>query len=370
MTMSGAFATPASRPFGTLPDGRSAVLYTLEVHGGWKATITDYGAILTGFVVPPMAGDPSSKGVDVVLGFDSIEGYANGHPFFGAICGRCSNRIAAGRFDLDGVSYTLATNNGANHLHGGVTGFDKHLWSGTPMVTDRGPAVAFSTISPAGEEGYPGRLSVKAVYTLTPVGELIVEMEATTDAPTIVNLVNHAYWNMAGHGAGSIALQELAVEADRYLPVDAGAIPTGDFVPVAGTPFDFRPERSPWGRCGAAIDALPPDPAPGEARGVDHCYAIRGWQPDGVLRKAATLRDPASGRAIEVFSDQPGVQVYMGGFLDGTLTGKESAVYARNGGLCLETQKYPDSVHHDDWPSVRLDPGQTYRHVMVHRFTR
>lgn len=365
----GATSMPTVKPFGTLADGREAHLYTLEAPGGWRATITDYGAILTSFLVPPKAGTPGDA-VDVVLGFDTLEGYLKGHPYFGAICGRCSNRIAAGRFELDGKACSLATNNGANHLHGGVKGFDKQLWKGTPRATDRGPAVEFELVSPDGDEGYPGRLVAKAVYTLTPAGELIVEMSATTDAPTIVNLVNHSYWNMAGHASGSIADQELAVVADRYLPVDAGSIPTGVFAPVEGTPFDFRPERRPWGRCGAAIETLPPNPAPDACRGVDHNYLVRGWQPDGTLRTAANFRDPRSGRALEVLSDQPGVQVYMGGFLDGTLKGKGGAAYVRNGGLCLETQKYPDSVHHADWPTTRLDPGQTYRHTMVHRFTR
>lgn len=360
---------PAVQTFGRLADGREAHRYTLEVPGGWRATLTDYGATLTSFLVPPREG-AAGKAVDVVLGFDTLEGYLQGHPYFGAICGRFSNRIAAGRFELDGKAYALATNNGPNHLHGGDRGFDKQLWKGTPRATDRGPAVEFELVSPDGDEGYPGRLVAKAVYTLTPAGELIVEMSATTDASTIVNLVNHAYWNLAGHGSGSIAGHELAVEADRYLPVDAGAIPTGAFAPVEGTPFDFRPERRPWGRCGAAIETIPPDAGPDSPRGVDHCYVVRGWQPDGTLRKAATLRDPASGRTLEVLSDQPGVQVYMGGFLDGTLTGKEGARYVRNGGLCLETETYPDSVHHADWPTARLDPGQTYRHVMVHRFTR
>ncbi|MFM8986809.1 MAG: aldose epimerase family protein [Planctomycetia bacterium] len=359
---------PPARPFGRLPDGREARLFTLEVPGGWRATLTDYGAILTSFLVPPKAGT-DGKPTDVVLGFDAIDGYLKGHPYFGAICGRCANRIAGGRFELDGKAYRLATNVGPNHLHGGAAGFDNKLWKGTPRATDQGPAVEFELVSSDGEEGYPGRLVAKAVYTLTPAGELVVEMTATTDAPTIVNLAHHSYCNLAGHAAGSIAGHELAVAADRYLPVDGTSIPTGAFAPVAGTPFDFRPERRPWGRCGAAIETLPPDAAPGTPRGVDHNYLVRGWEPDGRLRTAATLRDPASGRTLEVLSDQPGVQVYMGNFLDGTLVGKGGAVYVPNGGLCLETQKYPDAIHHPDWPSVRLDPGQTYRHTMVHRFT-
>jgi aldose 1-epimerase len=224
--------------------------------------------------------------------------------------------------------------------------------------------------SPDGDEGYPGRLVARAVYTLTPAGELWVEMSATADAPTIVNLVHHSYWNLAGQASGTIADHELAVFADEYLPVDDTAIPTGARAPVADTPFDFRPELQPWRRPGAAIMALPPDAPPGTPRGVDHNYVIREWRADGRLRPAAVLRDPASGRALEILTDQPGIQVYMGNFLDGTLSGKAGAVYGPNAAVCLETQQFPDSVHHPEWPSVRLDPGQTYRHTMVHRFMR
>ena len=369
-TATAPFAMPAARPFGMLADGREAMLYTLEVPGGWRATITDYGAILTSFLVPAAADNPLAKPVDVVLGFDSLAGYLAGHPYFGAICGRSGNRIAGGTFDLGGKTYRLATNNGANHLHGGIEGFDKKLWKGTPQVTERGPAVTFELVSPAGDEGYPGRLVARATYTLTPTGELVIEMSATTDAPTIVNLVHHSYWNLAGQASGSIKDHELAVEADRYLPVDAGSIPTGAFASVEGTSFDFRPERKPWARCGGAIETLPPNAPPGTPRGVDHAYVLRGWQPDGQLRRAATLRDPVSGRTLEILTDQPSIQVYMGNFLDGSLTGKENAGYGPNAAICLETQKFPDSIHHADWPSVRLDPGETYRHVMVHRFSR
>ena len=361
-------SAPAAQTFGTLPDGREARLYTLTVPGGWQATLTDYGAILTTFLVPPKPGT-AGKPTDVVLGFDSLAGYLKNSPYFGAICGRCANRIAGGRFELDGKTYTLATNSGPNHLHGGVAGFDQKLWKATPRATEKGPAVEFELVSPAGEEGYPGRLVARVVYTLTPMGELHVEMTATTDAPTIVNLAHHSYWNLAGHASGSIADHELAVSADRYLPVDATGTPTGVIAPVAGTPFDFRPERQPWGRCGPAIETVPPAAPAGTPRGIDHTYLIRGWQPDGRLRTVALLRDPASGRRLELLSDQPGVQVYMGNFLDGTLVGKEGTAYNANTALCLETQKYPDSIHHADWPSVRLDPGQTYRHTMVHRFS-
>jgi len=363
-----AFAMPTSRPFGRLPDGREAHLYTLEVPGGWKATITDYGAILTSLHVPAADG----KLVDVVLGFDTLDGYAATHPYFGAICGRVANRIAAGRFDLDGKGHQLATNNGPNHLHGGLVGFDKKLWQGTPRTSEKGPAVDFTMVSPAGDEGYPGKLVVKATYTLTPDGELWVEMAATSDAPTIINLAHHSYWNLAGHNAGTIHGHDLSVTADRYLPVDAGGIPTGEFAAVEGTPFDLRPERRPTASLGDAIKALPASADGKNPGGIDHNYVIRGWKPDGSLRSVAFLRDPISGRGMEILTEQPGIQVYTGNYLDGSLTGKGGAVYATQAAICLETQKYPDSIHHAgqaDWPAVRLDPGQTYRHTMVHRFT-
>ncbi len=365
-----ASSMPSSRPFGKLPDGREATLYTLEVPGGWRATITDFGAIVTSFHVPPSEGDPTGKPVDVVLGFDSLDGYVAVHPYFGAICGRCANRIARGTFDLAGKTYRLATNNGPNHLHGGLAGFDKKLWKATPKATERGPALELELASPDGDEGYPGRLVAKVVYTLTPAGEFIVEMAAATDAATIVNLVHHSYWNLAGQASGSIKDHELVVQADRYLPVDATSIPTGAFAPVEGTGFDFRPERKPPAQCLHAIETLPPNAPPGTPRGVDHAYAIRDWRPDGELRRAAVLRDPRSGRTLEILTDQPSIQVYMANFLDRSLTGKEGAVYGPNAAICLETQKFPDSIHHPDWPSVRLDPGQTYRHTMVHRFGR
>jgi aldose 1-epimerase len=367
-SMAHAFSLPTARPFGRLPDGREAHLYTLEVPGGWKATVTDFGAILTSLHVPGKDGKP----VDVVLGFDTLDGYAAKHPYFGAICGRVANRIAAGRFELDGKAYQLATNNEPNHLHGGLVGFDKKLWKATPRLSEKGPAVDFETVSSAGDEGYPGRLTAKGTYTLTPDGELWVEMSATCDAPTIVNLAHHSYWNLAGHASGTIHGHELSVTADRYLPVDAVSIPTGEFAAVAGTPFDFRPERRPAAALGDAIKALPPSADGKNPGGIDHNYVVRDWKPDGSLRSVAVLRDRASGRGLEILSDQPGIQVYTGNYLDGSVTGKGGTAYAKQAAICLETQKYPDAIHHAgqaDWPSVRLDPGQTYRHTMVHRFT-
>ena len=382
LTLAGAFAAsgtaiaaeekptmhmPTVKPFGTLTDGREAHLYVLEVPGGWRATITDYGAILTSMTVPLGKDGPA----DVVLGFDSLEGYLAGHPYFGATCGRCSNRIAKGQFSLGGQDYQLATNNGEHHLHGGEIGFDKKLWKAEPKLTDAGPAVTFSLVSPDGEEGYPGNLSVQTTYTLTPAGELVIDMQATSDEATVCNMVHHTYWNMAGQGSGTIRGQQLAVHADRYLPVDAGSIPTGELAPVAGTAFDFRPERKPAASLGAAIDALPGSSDGTNPGGVDHNLCIRGWQPDGQMRPVAVLRDPASGRTLELASNQPGVQVYTGNYLDGSLTGKGGAVYAKHSGVCLETQAFPDAIHHvgeEGWPAVILKPDQTYRHRMVHRF--
>ena len=357
---------PSVQSFGTLPDGRKAHLYTLSVPGGWQATITDYGAILTSLHVP-MRGQPG-KTVDVVLGFDSLDGYLKGHPYFGAICGRVANRIAGGRFTLDGKEYQLATNNGAHHLHGGTVGFDKLLWKATPRVDATGPAVDFEVVSPAGDEGYPGTLTARVTYRLTRDGELWVEMEAASDAPTLVNLVHHSYWNLAGQKAGTIHEQDLTVFADRYLPVDAGGIPTGELAAVEGTPFDLRPDRGVAVRLGDRLSLLPPSDDGKNPGGIDHNFVIRDWQPDGGLRPAALLRDPASGRAMSILTDQPGIQVYTGNFLDGSLTGKDGAVYARQAAICLETQTYPDSAHHPEWPTQRLDPGQVYRHTMVHRF--
>lgn len=365
--MNAPLRAPTQRAFGTLPDGRAVSLFTLEVPGGWRAEITDYGAILTRFLVPGGSGS-EAKPVDVVLGCDTLAGYLAGHPYFGATCGRVANRIAGGVFELDGTRYTLAKNNGANHLHGGLVGFDKKLWKATSRLSERGPAVDFELVSPAGDEGYPGAVTARVTYTLTPDGELWVEMSATTDAPTIVNMVHHSYWNLAGHDAGTIRGHELAVTADAYVPVDAGGIPTGALAPVAGTPFDLRPERRPVASLGAAIDGLPPSADGTNPGGIDHNFVVRGWQPDGSLRSVAVLRDPASGRTLEILSDQPGIQVYTGNFLDGSVKGKHGVAYAKQAAICLETQKYPDSIHHPEWPSTRLDPGQTYRHTMVHRF--
>ena len=364
-SMTHPLTAPTARPFGRLPDGREATLYTLTVPGGWQTTITNYGGIVTSLLVPQADGEP----VDVVLGFDSLNGYLAGHPYFGAICGRVGNRIAGGEFTLNGKTHELAKNNGPNHLHGGLVGFDKQLWKASPRLSEKGPALELELVSPDGEEGYPGKLTTRVTYTLTPDGELWVEMKATTDAPTVVNLVHHSYWNMAGQASGNIGSHTLSAHAGRYLPLDGGGIPTGPLADVAGTPFDFHSRPA---KLGQAITALTPSPEGADKGGVDHCLVIDNWQPDGVLRPAVTLTDPASGRSLEILTDQPGIQVYTGNYLDGSLTGKAGAIYQQHAAVCLETQFFPDAFNHQawhaEWPSSRLDPGQTYRHVMVHRF--
>ncbi len=363
--MNPTFRPPTQRSFGSLADGTAVSLYTLEVPGGWRAEVTDYGAILTRLLVPA-AGE--GKPVDVVLGFDSLAGYLAGHPYFGATCGRVANRIAGGTFDLDGKRYAVARNNGPNHLHGGLAGFDKKFWKATPLVSERGPAIDFEMMSPDGDEGYPGTITAHVTYTLTPDGELWVEMSATTDKPTIINMAHHSYWNLAGQDSGSINDHELSVTADTYLPVDAGGVPTGEFAPVAGTPFDLRPERSAAAKLGEAIAAILATAGGKNSGGIDHNFVVRGWKPDGSLRSVALLRDRKSGRTLEILSDQPGIQVYTSNYLDGSLKGKGGGAYGKHAAVCLETQKYPDSIHHADWPTIRLDPGRLYHHTIVHRF--
>ncbi len=338
------------RVFGTA-EGKTAHLFTLTNANGLVARITDYGGIVTEMWVP----DKKGVKADVVLGFDTLEGYLAGHPYFGAIVGRCANRIAKGRFTLEGKTYALATNNGPNHLHGGVKGFDKHVWDAEPKETPEGPALVLSRTSPDGEEGYPGTLKATCVYTLTNANELKVEFSAVTDKPTIVNLAHHSYWNLAGHASGDILGHKLHLNADRFTPTDETLIPNGGTPPVEGTPFKFaRPIP-----IGADIDVVP--------GGYDVNFILNGEM--GQLRWAARLLDPKSGRHLEILTTEPGLQFYSGNFLDGTLKGKGGAVYEKHQGLCLETQHFPDSINRPEWPSVVLRPGETYRHVMIHKFS-
>jgi aldose 1-epimerase len=349
--------------FGVYED-RPVKLYTLDNGSGMIAKITNYGGIVTELHVPDGAGGT----VDVALGFDTLDDYIERNPYFGAMVGRVGNRIAFGRFELDGRTHQLATNNDPHHLHGGVRGFDRVLWDATRLVTEDGPGLRLVYRSADGEEGYPGTLLVTVDYVLTFDDELRVDVTATTDAPTPVNVVHHTYWNLAGHASGTILDHELTLDAARYTPADATLIPTGEIAPVAGTPFDFTEAKT----IGRDIGRLPPEgDDPG---GYDLNYVLDPLEDDDDddLRRAARLHDPARGLVMEVWTDMPGVQLYSGNFLD-DLAGKGGAVYAKHAGLCLETQCFPNAVnelHRPGWPDPVLRPGETYRHTMVHRFDR
>lgn len=334
-------------------NGQPVKLYTLKNAKGLLLKVTDYGAIITELHVP----DRNGKMADIVLGHDSLDGYLAGHPFFGTIAGRCANRIAKGHFELDGKSYQLATNNGVNHLHGGIKGFDKQVWNARTEITPEGPAIHLGLYSPDGQENYPGNLVANATYTLSNDGELLVEMTAMTDRATLCNLAQHTYWNLAGHDTGSIANHELRLFASRYTPVDGTLIPTGELAPVKGTPFDFTSEK-PIGR---DLKAAGGDPV-----GFDHNFVVDGES--FAMKQVARACEPKSGRTLELWSNQPGVQFYTGNFLNGTNKGKGGYVYQQHGGFCLETQVYPDSIHRPDWPTPVLRPGQVYRHQMRIKF--
>jgi aldose 1-epimerase len=341
--------------YGTTKEGAVVDIYTLTNRHGMVAKVITYGALLTELHVP----DRNGKTADVVLGFKSIEGYEGPHPYFGATIGRVANRIAKGRFRLNGVEYVLATNNGPNHLHGGNQGFDKRVWNARAVPATDGVAVSLSYVSADGEEGYPGTLTATVTYTLTNRNELRLNYTATTDKPTPVNLTNHSYFNLSGEGRGTILDHELTLMADRYTPVDDTLIPTGEIAPVKGTVMDFT-RATPIG----ARIAQVPGPPPG---GYDHNYVLNSG--GGVLSLAAIVRDPASGRMMEVLTTEPGIQLYAGNFLDGTIVGKSGVPYQKHAALCLETQHFPDSVNHANFPPTILDPGRTYRSTTVYRFS-
>ena len=316
----------------------------------------EYGAIITRLLTP----DHRGRAGDVVLGFDSLDGYLGDSPYFGAVVGRYANRIAAGRFTLDGETHQLARNDGANHLHGGVRGFDKVLWQGIPTSDDGLPGVTFSYESADGEEGYPGALSVRVSYRLSPDGALHVRYRASTERATIVNLTQHSYFNLAA-GAGDVLGHEMTVNATRFTPVDAGLIPTGELRAVEGTPFDFRAPVTLGARIGA------PDPQLALAGGYDHNFVLdRADERSLVL--AARVREPGSRRTLEVLTTEPGVQLYSGNFLDGSIMGKDGRRYTHRSGFCLETQHFPDSPNHPAFPSVWLRPGEEYQSESVYAF--
>ena len=351
-------ATPAGpvvkrEAFGSVA-GRPIEQLTLSNKNGVEVRAITYGGIITAIKTPDRAGAMG----DIVLGFDAIDGYLAGHPFFGAIIGRYGNRIAKGRFTIEGQEYTLATNNGPNHLHGGIKGFDKQIWSAAILPPVAGQSsVAFTYTSADGEEGYPGKLDVEVTYTLNDRNELIVDYLARSDKATHVNLTQHSYFNLAGEG--DILGHELTIDAAEYTPVDATLIPTGEIASVAGTPFDFRKSTA----IGARIDAAHPQIKNGQ--GYDHNWVLSG--PVG-LKHAARVVDPKTGRTLDVSTTEPGMQFYAGNFLDGKLIGKGGRSYGRRSGFCLETQHYPDTPNQPNFPTTLIKPGQQYSSRTIFTF--
>jgi aldose 1-epimerase len=343
-------------PFGTMPDGKTVEVYTLTNNRGMEVRAITYGAIIQAIRVP----DRSGQLADVTLGFDSLAGYLGDSPYFGAVVGRYANRIARGRFTLDGRTYRLATNNGPNSLHGGVKGFDKVVWRARSFQRGDSVGVIFEHTSPDGNEGYPGTLRVTVTYTLTQANELVVDYAATADKPTPVNLSQHSYFNLAGEGSGDILEHRLTIDADRYTPVDSTLIPTGELASVAGTPFDFRQPTA----VGARIEQ--PDQQLAYGKGYDHNFVLNRRGPG--LVHAAHVEDPASGRTLDISTTEPGLQFYSGNFLDGTITGKRGHVYRHRSAIVLETQHFPDSPNHPNFPSTILRPGREFRSRTVFGF--
>ncbi|MEO8268784.1 MAG: aldose epimerase family protein [Aureliella sp.] len=334
----------ARTPFGKTDDGSSVEMFTLTNSAGNLVQLTNYGAILVSVQVP----DRDGKRANVNLGFDNLKGYLDGHPYFGASVGRYANRIAKGKFSLDGRDYTLAVNNGPNHLHGGLVGFDKQVWQAEELRNRDSVGVRFTLHSPDGQEGYPGNLDITAEYTWNNDNELAYTLEAKTDAATVLNLTNHAYWNLAGAGSGDVLEHVLQLKCDKYVAVDDTLIPTGDISKVDGSPLDFREPHA----LGERIAELP------DTKGYDHCYVVDGAA--GELRSCAVMRDPSSGRVMEISTTQPGVQLYTANHL--------GAPWGQHGAFCLETQHYPDSPNHPDFPTTRLNPGETFSETTVIRF--
>ena len=343
--------------FGETMDGTGVDLFILSNNNGMEVRIITYGGIITSWTAPDKNGDYK----DIVLGYNTLAEYEAETPYFGALIGRYGNRIAKGKFSLDDQEYTLAVNNGVNHLHGGLKGFDKVVWDAKTIVSDSTVSLELSYLSKDMEEGYPGNLETKVTYTLNNKDELSVNYEATTDKPTIVNLTQHSYFNLTADFNQDILGHELVINADSFLPIDNTLIPTGEFRDVTGTPFDFKTSKA----IGIHIDNENIQLKNG--LGYDHCWVLND-QNTGV-RFVASAYEPVSGRLLEVFSDEPGIQFYSGNFLDGTLPGKNNGVYQHRTGFCLETQHYPDSPNQKNFPSARLNPGEKYNSKTVFRLS-
>ena len=344
------------QPFGSTTDGQAVDLYTLTNSQGMRATITNYGGIVTSLWVPDHDGNLG----DVVLGYDNLDDYLASSPYFGAIVGRYGNRIAKGRFTLDGVEYQLAVNNGANHLHGGIKGFDKVVWDAEPYAEQNEVGLRLRYLSVDGEEGYPGNLTVNVTYALTDDNELKIDYLTETDKATVANVTHHGYFNLAGHGAGDILGHWVMIDASRFTPVDEGLIPTGELRNVANTPMDFR---TPFA-IGERIDA--DDEQIRYGGGYDHNWVLNGDA--GTLRLAARVSEPTMGRVMEVYTTEPGIQFYSGNFLDGSNVGKGGVPYVLRSGFCLETQHFPDSPNHPEFPSTVLRPGDRYQSTTIYKF--
>ncbi|MDM7997049.1 MAG: aldose epimerase family protein [Acidobacteriota bacterium] len=343
--------------FGKLPDGREVHQYTLSNGAGLTAQILDYGATITSLSVPDRNGNLA----DVVLGYDTLEGYLSGTAYLGAVVGRYGNRIGKGQFQLDGKLYQLTINDGENHLHGGKTGFDKVLWQVNTPANSSEASLQLQYVSPDGEEGYPGTVTLKVTYTLTDKNELRIDYEGTTDKPTILNPTQHSYFNLSGVFTNTILDHLLMIEADGITPVDKGLIPTGQIMNVANTPMDFRTPMAIGAHINDANEQLE------FGRGYDHNWVLRGEA--GKVRKVAELYDATSGRLMSVYTDQPGLQFYSGNFLDGSARGKNGIAYQQRSGLCLETQAFPDTPNKPQFPSATLRPGQTYRQTTIYQFS-
>jgi aldose 1-epimerase len=343
--------------FGKLPNGSSANLYTLTNNNGMEVKITNYGGIITSILVPDKAGKIS----DVVLGYDDLSGYLDKSPYFGCIVGRYGNRIANGKFSLDGEEYSLATNNGPNALHGGLKGFDKIVWQVKELPRDGNLGLELKYVSKDMEEGYPGNLDVTVTYILTEDNALRIDYLAITDKKTVLNLTNHSYFNLKDAGASPILDHFIKLNADKFTPVDETLIPTGELRSVENTPFDFRQPHTIGERINAENEQIK------FGGGYDHNFVLHGEM--GQLRVIAEIFEPTSGRVMEVFTTEPGVQFYTGNFLDGSITGKNGNVYQHRHGFCLETQHYPDSPNKPEFPSTILEPGQKYQSTTIYKFS-